>query len=247
MALLVVIVAIVVFVVKKNNNTTTTATTSPGLSTAAADAALAATINLHQTDLPAGWVPGVTTGQPARPPVAPAAAQTQATSALAQCLGTTPATVSGLFAGTVLPGQSGAATSPVFQSPTDATIRMYSTTRVMTTAADAKALATPFTSASFLSCYTAYQTSVTSAAVAGATASVQSVPLAAPAGVQTFAYLTTLTIPGQGTEIIGQAFIIGGRIESTLEPTTAGVQVPSDAFTSAYTAVSGRVGQNITK
>ena len=86
-ALLVVIAAIVYFVVKKNNNTTTTTTTAPGLSAAAQDAALAATVNLHQTDLPAGWVPSSTTGQPARPPVAPAAAQSQATSALAQCLG----------------------------------------------------------------------------------------------------------------------------------------------------------------
>jgi len=246
-ALLVVIAAIVYFVVKKNNNSTTTTTSAPGLSIAAQDAALAATVNLHQTDLPAGWVPSSTTGQPARPPVAPAAAQSQATSALAQCLGTTPATVSGLFAGTVLPGQSGAATSPVFQSPTDATIRMYSTTRVMTTAADAKALTTPFTNASFLSCYTAYQTSVVSAAVAGSTASVQSVPLAAPAGVQTYAYLTTLTIPGQGSEVIGQAFMIGGRIESTLEPTTAGAPVPTDAFSSAYNAISTRVGQDVNK
>jgi hypothetical protein len=248
-ALLVVIAGIVYFVVKKNNNTTTTSpvTNTPGLSAAAASAALAATINLHQTDLPAGWVPAATAGQPARPPVAPAAAQTQATTALAQCLGTTTATVSGLFAGTVLPGQSGSATSPVFQDPTDATIRMYSTTRVMTTAAQAKALSEPFASAGFLACYTAYQSSLVSAAVPGSTASVQAVSLAAPAGVQTFAYLTTLTIPNQGTEIIGQAFMIGGRIESTLEPSTAGVPVPSDAFNSAYTAVSGRVGLALDK
>lgn len=248
-ALLVVIGGIVYFVVKKGNNNTTTTpvTNTPGLSAAAANAALAATINLHQTDLPAGWVPASTAGQPARPPVAPAAAQTQATSALAQCLGTTTATVSGLFAGTVLPGQSGSASSPVFQDPTDATIRMYSTTRVMTTAAQAKALAAPFASASFLSCYTAYQSSLVSAAVPGSTASVQAVSLAAPAGVQTFAYLTTLTIPNQGSEIIGQAFMIGGRIESTLEPSTAGVPVPSDAFNSAYTAVSGRVGLAVNK
>lgn len=76
----------------------------------------------------------------------------------------------------------------------------------------------------------------------GATASVQTVPLTAPAGVQTFAYLTTLTIPNQGSEVIGQAFMIGGRVESTLEPTTGGAAVPTDAFNSAYTAVSGRVG-----
>ncbi len=245
-ALLVVVGAIGYLVVKKNN-TTTTATTAPGLSTAAADAALAATINLHQTDLPTGWAPSTATGQPTRPPVAPAAAQSQATRALGQCLGVTAATASALFAGTVATGQSGSATSPAFQSPTDPTIRMQSTTRVMATADQAKALATPFTNASFVACYTAYQSSVVSAAVPGATAAVETVPLAAPAGVQTFAYLTTLTIPNQGTEVIGQAFMIGGRIQSTLQPTTGGAPVPTDAFTSAYNAISGRVGLAVSK
>jgi hypothetical protein len=246
-ALLAVVAGIAYFVVKKNNTTTTTPTSLPGLSTAAADAALAATINLHQNDLPSGWVPSTAAGQPTRPPVAPAAAQSQAARALGQCLGVPAATVSGLFAGTVVPGQSGSATSPAFQSPTDPTIRMASTTRVMTAPDQAAALATPFTDASFVACYTAYQSSVVSAAVPGATASVESVPLAAPAGVQTFAYLTTLTIPNQGTEVIGQAFIIGGRIESTLEPTTGGAPVPTDAFTSAYNAISGRVGLAVSK
>ena len=246
-ALVLVIVAIGYFVIKKNNDTTTTATTAPGLSATAADAALAATINLHQNDLPTGWAPSTASGQPVRPPVAPAAAQSQATRALAQCLGVSAGVVSGLFNGSVLPGQSASATSPAFQSPSDPTIRMYSTTRVMTTADQAKALATPFANASFVSCYTAYQSSVVSAAVPGATASVQTVPLAAPAGVQTYAYLTTLTIPNQGSEVIGQAFIIGGRIESTLEPTTGGAPVPTDAFTPAYNAIAGRVGLAVDK
>ncbi len=242
-ALVVVVGAIAYFVVKKmDNNNTTTATSSPGLSAAAADAALAATINLHQNDLPSGWAPSTAAGQPARPPIAPAAAQAQAQRSLGQCLGVPTSTVSGLFAGTVLPGQSGAATSPVFQSPSDPTVRMYSTTRVMVTTAQAKALAVPFTNANFVACYTAYQSSVVSAAVPGATATVEPVSLASPSGVQTFAYLTTLTIPNQGSEVIGQAFMIGGRIQSTLEPTTGGAAVPSDAFTPAYNAVAGRVG-----
>ncbi len=246
-ALVLVIVAIGYFVVKKNNDTTTTATTAPGLSATAADVALAATINLHQNDLPSGWAPNTASGQPVRPPVAPAAAQSQATRALGQCLGVSASVASGLFAGTVLPGQSASATSPAFQSPTDPTVRMYSTTRVMTTAGQAKSLEAPFTNASFVSCYTAYQSSVVAAAVPGATASVQTVPLAAPAGVQTYAFLTTLTIPNQGSEVIGQAFIIGGRIESTLEPTTGGAPVPTDAFTPAYNAISGRVGLAVNK
>ncbi len=248
-ALLAVIGGIAYFVVKKHNDntTTTTAASAPGLSAAAADAALAATINLHQNDLPAGWAPSTATGQPTRPPVAPAAAQAQAVRALGQCLGATPATVSGLYAGSVLPGQSGSATSPVFQSPADPTTRMFSTTRVMTTADQAKALTVPFTNAGFLACYTAYQSSVVSAAVPGASATVASVPLPAPAGVQVAGFLTTLTIPNQGTEVIGQAFMIGGRIYSVLETTTGGAPVPTDAFTPAYNAVSGRVALAVNK
>jgi len=65
--------------------------------------------------------------------------------------------------------------------------------------------------------------------------------------VQSFGYLTTLTIPNQGSEVIGQAFMVGGRIESTLEPTTGGVPVPTDAFTPAYNAISGRVGLDVGK
>jgi hypothetical protein len=73
------------------------------------------------------------------------------------------------------------------------------------------------------------------------------VTLTAPTGVQSFGYLTTLTIPNQGSEVIGQAFILGGRIESVLEPTTGGAAVPTDAFTSAYNAISGRVGLDVSK
>ena len=98
------------------------------------------------------------------------AAQGQASRALAQCLGVPVGTVTGLFSGSALAGQTGAATSPVFESPAAPTVRMSSTTRVMTTAPEAKALATPFTDTSFVSCYAAYQSSVAAAAVPGATA-----------------------------------------------------------------------------
>ncbi len=246
-ALVVVVAAIGYLLVKRHDNTTSTATTAVVAPVTSADTALAEAVNLHQTDLPAGWAPSTAAGQPVRPPVAPAAAQAQATRALAGCLGSTTATVSGLFAGTPVPGQTGTATSPSFQSPTDPTIQMHSVTRVLSSTAEAQALATPFANASFVACYTAYQSSVVSAAVPGATATVQSVALAAPAGVQSFGYLTTVTIPNQGSEIIGQAFMVGGRIQSTLEPTTGGAPVPTDAFTSAYNAISGRVGLDATK
>ena len=243
-ALVVVVAAIGYFVVKRNNNTTSaTSTTVSGLST---DAALATSINLRQSDLPAGWAPTTSTGQ-ARPPVAPAAAQSQASQTLAQCLGVPVATVTGLFGGAGLPGQTSSATSPVFESAADPTVQMQSVTRVMGSAAQASTLVAPFTNPNFVTCYTAYQTTLVSAADAGSTAQVQAVALTAPTGVQSFGYLTTLTIPSQGSEVIGQAFMVGGRIESVLQPTTGGVAVPTPAFTSAYNAMSGRIGLAATK
>jgi hypothetical protein len=179
--------------------------------------------------------------------VAPAAAQSQASQTLAQCLGVPVATVSGLFGGAGLPGQTSSATSPVFESGAAPTVQMQSVTRVMGSASQASALATPFTNPNFVTCYTAYQTTLVSAADAGSTAQVQSVGLTAPTGVQSFGYLTTLTIPSQGSEVIGQAFMVGGRIESVLQPTTAGVSVPTPAFTSAYSAMSGRIGLAVSK
>jgi hypothetical protein len=65
--------------------------------------------------------------------------------------------------------------------------------------------------------------------------------LAAPTGVKAFGYVTTFTIPGQGTQVVGQAFMVGGRVETTIRPSTNGPAVPSDAFGSAYTAIVGRV------
>ena len=62
-----------------------------------------------------------------------------------------------------------------------------------------------------------------------------------------FGYLTTLTLPNQGSQVIGQAFIIGGRIVSTLEPTTGGPPVPTTAFTPAYNAIAGRVALAVNK
>ena len=69
------------------------------------------------------------------------------------------------------------------------------------------------------------------------------VTLTAPTGVQTFGYLTTLTIPNQGSEVVGQAFMLGGRIETRLQPSTNGPAVPTDAFDAAYNAVVGRIGR----
>jgi hypothetical protein len=139
--LIIAIAGVAYFAVKRNSTTTTTpntvATPSPIPSPAVADAALAATINLHLTDLPAGWAQSTTVNQQPRPPLAPPAAQVRATQALAGCLAQPVAMVSGLFGNSALPGQTAAARSPTFQSDSDPGIQMVSETTVMQTTADA--------------------------------------------------------------------------------------------------------------
>jgi hypothetical protein len=43
--------------------------------------------------------------------------------------------------------------------------------------------------------------------------------------------------------VVGEAFIIGGRTETRLEPSTNGPAVPATAFGPAYNNVVGRVAQ----
>jgi hypothetical protein len=242
--ILVLVIGGIVYILVKPKNTTTTSTTLTPTSSppqVAADAALAASINLRLTDLPTGWSTSAAAGSVARPPVAPPAAQIRADRLLASCVGVDVATVAGLFGGSVIPGQTDSARSPRFQSPSDANIQMYSATTVMGTAARAQSLTLPFANPNFANCFGEYQTALVSAAVPGATATVQVVSLAAPAGVKSFGYLTNLTIPNQGNQVVGEAFMVGGRIETRLEPTTDGPAVPSDAFNSAYNAIAGRI------
>jgi hypothetical protein len=242
--LLLVIAGIIYVAVKKNNNNNTPTTPLPPISVpshVAADTALATSINLRLTDLPAGWSPSLVAGQVPRPPIAPAAAQSRANLAMASCVGVDSSIVAGLFGGSVLPGQSDSVRSPRFQSGSDPNIQMYSVTTVMGTAARAQALAAPFASPNFASCLTSYQTALVAAAVPGATAQVVVVTLTAPAGVKAYGYVTNLTIPNQANQVIGQAFMVGGRIETRLEPTTDGPGVPSGAFNPAYTAIVGRI------
>ena len=106
--LLIVIGGIAYFAVKKNNNTTpTTVATHPRPSPAAADAALAASINLHPTDLPAGWSRSPRIGAGADAPASgPAAAQVPAVRGLSSCLGQPFALVAGLFGNATVPGSS---------------------------------------------------------------------------------------------------------------------------------------------
>jgi hypothetical protein len=248
--LLVVVVAAgaVYFIHKhKSSSTTTTAPPVTAPSGTAADIALAGSINLRLTDLPAGWTRSPTTTQSAVPPAAPAAAETTAEQSFASCIAQPVAVVDGLFGTGALTGQTAAVKSPTYQSAADASIQMSSTTTVMGTAAEAAPLAAAFTNANFTTCYQQFQSALIAAAVPGATAQVQAVTLAAPAGVSSYGYLTTFTIPNQGTEVLGQGFILGGRIMAKLVPTTNGPAVPSSAFDPAYTAMVGRVAQAANK
>jgi hypothetical protein len=247
--LIIVIGGIAYFAVKRNSNTTATTgtvATTPSPSPTVTDTALAASINLHLTDLRGGWSQSPSTAKSALPPTL-AAAQLQANRGLAGCLGEPYAVVAGLFGGSALPGRTGFAQSPTFQSDADPGIQMASTTTVMSTVADSQALAVPFTNPKFVTCFAQFQTALVAAAVPGSTAQVQAVTLPVPSGVKSFAYLTTFTSPSKGTEVKGEAFILGGRVETLLEPTTNGPAVPQSAFASAYDSITGRVAQAVNK
>jgi hypothetical protein len=245
--LLVVVVAggAIYYVKKHNNNTSTpsvTPTTAP--TSAAANLALAGSINLRQTDLPAGWSRAPVAGQAQRPPVTPPAALATAVQALSSCLGQPPAVVSGLFGSGALPGQEAAVRSPTFASGADPGIQMVSTTAVLGTAAEAQTAAAAFAAPNFATCYAQFQSATIAATVPGATAAVQTVTLAAPTGVKSYGYVTTFTLPGQGTEVVGEGYMLGGRTETRLEPSTNGPAIPASAFTPAYNAVVARVAQS---
>jgi hypothetical protein len=245
-ALVLVLVAIlggIAYLAVRNNSSTTTTTqpsaTSP--SAVASDTALAAAINLHLSDLPAGWTLTTPAARAVRPPVAPVSAQLQAGRALAACTGVPYSTVAGLFGGSALPGQTTTVRSPSYSSGADPDIQMYSSTTIMSTAAQVQSLAAPFANPNFASCYGQYQTTLATATTPSASAQIQVVTLTAPAGVRSFGYVTTFTIPGQGTELVGQAFMLGGRIETRLQPSTNGPPIPSEAFNPAYQGVVGRI------
>ncbi len=245
--LLVVIGGIAYFAVKKNNNSTpTTVATVPVSPRVGADAAMAASINLHLGDLPAGWSRSPSTVQ-SLVPVAPAAAQIQAAHGLSSCLSQPYALVAGLFGNGIVPGSSATASSPTFQDGTDSGIQMASRTTVMGTVAGNQVVSAPFANPNFTSCFGNYQTALVSAASPGSSASVQTVTLPVPAGVRTFAYLTTFTSPGGRTEVEGEAFSFAGRNGNRLMPTTDGPAVPQSAFASAYDAVTGRLALAVNK
>jgi hypothetical protein len=245
LGLLVVLVVVVVaaggyLISKKNSPTTTTRPAAP-TSTAVADATLAGSINLRLADLPSGWTQVPPAQSVIRLPVAPAVAQANAANAMASCLNASYAVVSGLFASGSLPGQTSLVQSPMFASAAGSSFGMAARTTTMTSPSQVQALNGVFTSPKFNLCFQSYQSVLAQAVVPGATVLTQPVSLPAPTGVSTFGMVSTYTLPGIGTAVVGDAYLLGGRIITVIQPTTNGFAIPSEVFSPAYRSVAGRL------
>jgi len=222
--LVVLIIAAVIYVVEKHGSAGSSAP------------ALAASINVQASDLPAGW--GPTTGASSTPPAAASSARRKADQALAACVGQPLAAVQGWLGPTAPPGQIATATSPTFQDGSAPAVQIFSSTRVMRSSAQVRSLAALVASPSFTTCFGQYQVSAVAVPI---TAQVQSVALSAPSGVEVYGYMTTFTPANQKAEVVEDAFIVGGRTATVLQSSAAGLSIPSADFASAYGPVVRRV------
>jgi hypothetical protein len=216
-------------------STTTPSTAAPP----SADQQLANSINLRLTDLPAGWARVPTPGSSLTP--AQKRAQAKVVDQFAGCLGMPQAFIGGLFGSLPQTDQVAAADSPTFATASSPATIAGSHTTVVKTAADATADTVPFTKPNFTSCFSQFQNGSAGVQVSGGTAQASEFTLFAPTGVHTYAYTTTITLPGQGTILTESIFMIGGRTETGLTFQTAGTSVSSDAVDSAYTAMVQRI------
>jgi|GEM_PF-2555452 len=233
---------------KRGSSSTSTAPApaTPPVS-AAADTVLAASVNLRLADLPTGWTQAAPAAAVVRPPAAPAAAQSAATNTLSSCLGTSYPVAAGLFGAGSLPNQTSLVQSPTFQSAAGSSFEMGSKTMTLGSAGQVQALDAVFANPKFDACYQQYATALAAGAVAGATAAVQPVTLTGPTGVQAYGIVTTYSLPGQGTEVVGNAYMLGGRVVAVLTPSTNGPAIASDVFAPAYDAMVGRVAASASK
>ena len=216
-------------------STTTPSTAAPP----SADQQLADSINLRLTDLPAGWARVPPAGSSLTP--TQKRAQAKVVDQFAGCLGLSDAFIGGLFGSLPQTDQVAAGDSPTFATASSPATIAGSHTTVVKTAADATADAVPFTKPNFTSCFSQFQNASAGVQVSGGTAQTSEFALFAPTGVSTYAYTTTTTLPGQGTILAEDIFMIGGRTETGLTFQTAGTSVSSDAVDSAYTAMVQRV------
>jgi hypothetical protein len=246
--LLLVVVGAGAYLLSRRSSTSTPATTAAPAVTPApssnADLSLAQSVNLRLADLPAGWEVA-----PASAVVAPTAAEgrarTAALPALASCLGVSAPVVDQLFGGEAPPTVSATAASQTFAQTSDPAIQMRSTTAVMRTAAEAQATLAPFAAANFISCFTQFEMSVFSVLAPGTTVSVSQVTLTAPTGVTVYGYLSTVAVPGQGDRVVGNGYLVGGRVVATIDPLTNGPPVPSSAFDPAFGAMTERIAADL--
>jgi hypothetical protein len=216
-------------------STTTPSTAAPP----SADQQLANSINLRLTDLPGGWarVPPVGSG------LTPTQkrAQTKVVDQFADCLSMPRAFIGGLFGDLPQKDQVAAGDSPTFATAASPATIAGSHTTVVKTAADATADAVPFTKPNFTSCFSQFQNGSAAVQISGGTAQTSEFNLFAPTGVHTYAYTTTITLPGKGTVLTESIFMIGERTETGLTFQTAGTAVSSDAVDSAYVAMVQRI------
>lgn len=234
------LIAVAVYFATNDSGTAAVSPTStPGTTTPTADQQLVNTINLRLSDLPSGFGKVPPIGSNLTP--AQQRSQTRAVNQLAGCLGMPEAFIGGLFGNLAQRDQAAAGDSPTFASAATPTTIADSHTTVVKTTDDATADAVPFTKPNFTSCFSQFQNASAAAQIAGATATVTSIPLLAPTGVGAYGYLTTSKLPGQGTLLTEMAFMIGGRVETGLTIQTTGTAISTDVFDSAYTAMVQRI------
>ena len=61
--------------------------------------------------------------------------------------------------------------------------------------------------------------------------------------MKAYGFVTTFTFPSQGAEVVGDAFILGGRTVTLLSASTSGTVIPPTSFDQAYRAVVARVAR----
>ncbi len=223
------------------DNSSTTTTTQPQTKPKPLTPAqrLADSINLRETDLPGGWSVSGTSNPPLTS--SEKRAIQQAATQLAGCLDMPSSFIDGLFGTSDQKDEVAVTQSPTFASAATPSAQIQSQTTVVKTAADATKDATPFVSSKFGQCFGTFQSAVLASELSGATSQTSSVPLIVPSGVQAVAYVTTASIPGEGSVATENIFMIGGRAESNINVQTAGTSVPAAATNAAYGAMVKRI------
>jgi hypothetical protein len=215
--------------------TTAPSTTAPP----SADQQLVNSVNLRLSDLAGGWARVPPVGSSLTP--AQKRSQANVVDQFATCLGMPAAFIGGLFGSLPQTDQVAAGDSPTFATAATPVAVAISHTTVVKTAANATADAVPFTKPNFTSCFSQFQNASAAVQVSGGTAQTSEFSVFAAAGVGTYGYTTTTTIPGKGKLLSETIFMIGGRTESGLTFQTTGSSVPSDAVDSAYAAMVRRI------